>query len=183
MERDTLDNFRDQNEFWNVSKNDEGSEGNTNTQRKSDKWWFKVPPTGLSDVAVKWIQFQKDFVNQVLKVAMAINAQNGREILGELIYTNITAEYFDHGQFLLTMDLSTEHKMLEELFESLLATWFSFNLEPSISFDKLLSSDSVGELLFTGYIWFPLLYNNIVGGLGNEKQLVEATNDDSTKMV
>lgn len=78
MEQDTLDNFRDQNEFWYVSKNDEESEGNTNTQRKSDKWWLpivKVPPAGLSEVALKWIQFQKDSVNQVLKAAMAINAQ------------------------------------------------------------------------------------------------------------
>ncbi|CAL0309449.1 unnamed protein product [Lupinus luteus] len=75
MEQDTLDNFRDQNEFWYVSKNDEGSEGNTNTQRKSDKWWFKVPPTGLSDIGVKWIQFQKDSINQLIKAAMTINAQ------------------------------------------------------------------------------------------------------------
>jgi hypothetical protein len=74
-----LDDFRDQNEFWYVSKAaDEEAEGNIVTQRKSDKWWLpvvKVPPTGLSDVAVKWIQFQKDNVNQVLKAAMAINAQ------------------------------------------------------------------------------------------------------------
>lgn len=78
MEQDTLDNFRDQNEFWYVSKNDENSEDNTNSQRKSDKWWLptvKVPPTGLSEPAGKWIQFQKDNVNQVLKAAMAINAQ------------------------------------------------------------------------------------------------------------
>ena len=40
MEQDTLDNFRDQNEFWYVSKNDENSEDNTNSQRKSDKWWL-----------------------------------------------------------------------------------------------------------------------------------------------
>ncbi|KAK7291473.1 hypothetical protein RIF29_06642 [Crotalaria pallida] len=130
---DTLDNFRDQNEFWYVSKNDEDSEDSTNTQRKSDKWWLpivKVPPAGLSDVAGKWIQFQKDSVNQVLKAAMAINAQvlsemeipenyieslpkNGRESLGESIYKNITVEYFDPGQFLSTMDLSTEHKVLD----------------------------------------------------------------------
>ncbi|KAE9588186.1 hypothetical protein Lal_00002844 [Lupinus albus] len=129
----TLDNFRDQNEFWYASKNDEDSKGNINTQRKSDKWWLpivKVPPTGLSDVAGKWIQFQKDSVNQVLKAAMAINAQvlsemeipenyieslpkNGRECLGESIYKNITVEYFDPGQFLSTMDLSTEHKVLD----------------------------------------------------------------------
>jgi len=29
----------------------------------------------LSDVTRKWLQFQKDSVNQVLKAAMAINAQ------------------------------------------------------------------------------------------------------------
>ncbi|XP_027359266.1 rop guanine nucleotide exchange factor 9-like [Abrus precatorius] len=130
---DTLDNFKDQNEFWYVSKNDEESENNTKTQRKSDKWWLptvKVPPTGLSDTAGKWIQSQKDNVNQVLKAAMAINAQvlsemgipenyieslpkNGRESLGDSIYKNITVEYFDPGQFLSTMDLSTEHKVLD----------------------------------------------------------------------
>ncbi|KAG5022021.1 hypothetical protein JHK82_017897 [Glycine max] len=130
---DTLDNFRDQNEFWYVSKNDENSEDNTNSQRKSDKWWLptvKVPPTGMSEPAGKWIQFQKDNVNQVLKAAMAINAQilsemeipenyieslpkNGRESLGESVYKSITVEYFDPGQFLSTMDMSTEHKVLD----------------------------------------------------------------------
>ena len=130
---DILDNFRDQNEFWYVSKSDEEAEGNTVTQRKSDKWWLpivKVPPAGLSDVAMKWIQYQKDNVNQVLKAAMAINAQvlsemeipenyieslpkNGKESLGDTIYKNITIEYFDPGQFLSTMDMSTEHKVLD----------------------------------------------------------------------
>lgn len=77
MKQDTLQNFRDQNEFWYVSKNDEDPDGISNS-RKSDKWWLptvKVHPTGLSDGAVKWLQFQKDNVNQVLKAAMAINAQ------------------------------------------------------------------------------------------------------------
>ncbi|XP_014510681.1 rho guanine nucleotide exchange factor 8 [Vigna radiata var. radiata] len=129
---DTLQNFRDQNEFWYVSKNDEDPDGISNS-RKSDKWWLptvKVHPTGLSDGAVKWLQFQKDNVNQVLKAAMAINAQilsemaipenyieslpkNGRESLGESIYKSITVEYFDPGQFLSTMDMSTEHKVLD----------------------------------------------------------------------
>ncbi|KAL2321280.1 hypothetical protein Fmac_030249 [Flemingia macrophylla] len=131
MEQDTLDNFRDQNEFWYVSKHDDDSEGKS--QRKNDKWWLptvKVPPTGMSEVAGKWIQYQKDNVTQVLKAAMAINAQilsemgipdnyieslpkNGRESLGESIYKNITVEFFDPGQFLSTMDLSTEHKVLD----------------------------------------------------------------------
>ncbi|KOM54244.1 hypothetical protein LR48_Vigan10g013600 [Vigna angularis] len=132
MKQDTLQNFRDQNEFWYVSKNDEDPDGISNS-RKSDKWWLptvKVHPTGLSDGAGKWLQFQKDNVNQVLKAAMAINAQilsemaipenyieslpkNGRESLGESIYKSITVEYFDPGQFLSTMDMSTEHKVLD----------------------------------------------------------------------
>ncbi|RDX83616.1 Rho guanine nucleotide exchange factor 8, partial [Mucuna pruriens] len=133
MEQDILDNFKDQNEFSYVSKNDEDSESNTNNQMKSDKWWLptvKVPPTGMSEATGKWIVFQKDNCNQVLKAAMAINAQilsemgipenyieslpkNGRESLGETIYKNITVEYFDPGQFLSTMDMTTEHKVLD----------------------------------------------------------------------
>lgn len=104
------------------------------------------------------MQYQKDCVNQVLKAAMAINAQvlsemeipenyieslpkvkkiylnkylisqmlylsmiswlnihlqNGRESLGDSIYRNITVEFFDPDQFLSTMDLSSEHKILD----------------------------------------------------------------------
>nr|XP_016502661.1 PREDICTED: rop guanine nucleotide exchange factor 12-like [Nicotiana tabacum] len=125
---DCLDNFKDQNEFSYSSKDDESQEG-----RKDDKWWIptpKVPPNGLSDVTRKWLQFQKDSVNQVLKAAMAINAQvlsemeipesyidslpkNGRASLGDAIYKSITDEYFDPDYFLTTMDLSSEHKILD----------------------------------------------------------------------
>lgn len=48
------------------------------TKRNDDKWWVptpKVPPNGLSDITRKWLLFQKESVNQVLKAAMAINAQ------------------------------------------------------------------------------------------------------------
>ncbi|KAI4331443.1 hypothetical protein MLD38_029630 [Melastoma candidum] len=128
---DCLDNFKDQNEFYYVKKedNDKGS----SRGRTDDKWWLptvKVPPNGLSDMTRKWIQFQKDSVNQVLKAAMAINAQvlsemeipenyieslpkNGRASLGDLIYKSITVEYFDPEQFLCSMDLSSEHKILD----------------------------------------------------------------------
>ncbi|KAF7813846.1 rho guanine nucleotide exchange factor 8-like [Senna tora] len=129
---DTLDNFKDQNEFWYVSKTEEDAEGKSNGP-KSDKWWLptvKVPPEGLSDTARKWIYFQKDSVTQVLKAAMAINAQvlsemeipenyieslpkNGRESLGDSIYKCITEDYFDPTQFLSTVDLSSEHKVLD----------------------------------------------------------------------
>ncbi|OUZ99974.1 PRONE domain [Macleaya cordata] len=123
-----LDNFKDQNEFWYVSRDADDAE-----KRKDDKWWLptaKVPPEGLSDVSKKWLQFQKDSVNQVLKAAMAINAQvlsemlipenyieslpkNGRASLGDSIYKSITDESFDPDQFLSTLDLSTEHKILD----------------------------------------------------------------------
>ncbi|KAK4761101.1 hypothetical protein SAY87_005994 [Trapa incisa] len=126
---DCLDNFKNQNEFHYVSKDANDSE----KKRKDDKWWLPtvmVPPEGLSEVSRKWIQFQKDSVNQVLKAAMAINAQvlsemeipenyidslpkNGRASLGDSIYKCITVEYFDPEQFLCTMDLSSEHKILD----------------------------------------------------------------------
>ncbi|KAK9666119.1 hypothetical protein RND81_14G161700 [Saponaria officinalis] len=127
---DCLDNFKDQNEFYYVKKDtDESEKGG----KRDDKWWLptvKVPADGLSDVTKKWLQFQKDSVNQVLKAAMAINAQvlsemeipenyieslpkNGRASLGDAIYKSITVEYFDPEQFLHSMDLSSEHKILD----------------------------------------------------------------------
>lgn len=39
--------------------------------------------------------------------------QNGRESLGDLIYKYITVEYFDPDDFLSSVDLSTEHKVLD----------------------------------------------------------------------
>lgn len=54
---------------------DESEKGNA--RRTDDKWWLptvRVPPDGLSDVSRKWLQYQKELVNQVLKAAMAINA-------------------------------------------------------------------------------------------------------------
>ncbi|XP_074592655.1 rho guanine nucleotide exchange factor 8-like [Curcuma longa] len=127
-----LDNFKDQNEFWYVSKDSDESEKGS-TQRNEDKWWLpvvKVPPNGLSEVSRKWLQYQKESVNQVLKAAMAINAQvltemevpeayieslpkNGRAILGDAIYKSITDHAFDPEQFLESVDLSTEHKILD----------------------------------------------------------------------
>ncbi|XP_009338043.2 rop guanine nucleotide exchange factor 12-like [Pyrus x bretschneideri] len=129
---DCLDNFQEKQEFYYVSKDaDENEKGSA--KRKDDKWWLptpKVPPNGLSDAARKFIQYQKDCVNQVLKAAMAINAQvltemeipenyieslpkNGRASLGDTIYRSITVEFFDPDQFLCSMDLSSEHKILD----------------------------------------------------------------------
>ncbi|OIW04910.1 hypothetical protein TanjilG_23913 [Lupinus angustifolius] len=130
MLNDCLDNFKGQNEFYYVKK----EEGDADKDGKTDeKWWLptpKVPVDGLSDVARKFLQYQKDCVTQVLKAAMAINAQtlsemeipesyieslpkNGRASLGDTIYRSITDDYFDPDQLLGTMDLSSEHKILD----------------------------------------------------------------------
>ncbi|KAL0463873.1 UNVERIFIED_CONTAM: Rop guanine nucleotide exchange factor 12 [Sesamum latifolium] len=125
---DCLDNFKDQNEFYYTSKNDKDSD-----KRDDDKWWIpvpKVPPNGLSEASRKWVQYQKDSVHQVLKAAMAINAQvlsemeipecyiealpkNGRASLGDALYRIITDEYFDPDYFLSSVDLSSEHKIVD----------------------------------------------------------------------
>ncbi|KAA0050788.1 rop guanine nucleotide exchange factor 12-like isoform X1 [Cucumis melo var. makuwa] len=130
---DCLDNFKDQSEFYYVSRDSNDSNKDNASKRKDDKWWLptpKVPTNGLSENSRKFMQYQKDCVNQVLKAAMAINAQvlsemeipenyieslpkNGRESLGDSIYRNITVEFFDPDQFLSTMDLSSEHKILD----------------------------------------------------------------------
>ncbi|KVH93905.1 hypothetical protein Ccrd_004037 [Cynara cardunculus var. scolymus] len=84
-----LDNFRDQKQFWYVSKDADESEKGV---QRSDKWWLptvKVPPEGLSEESRKWMQYQKDCVNQVLKASMAINA----EILAEI---EIPENYIDN---------------------------------------------------------------------------------------
>ncbi|KAK4479155.1 hypothetical protein RD792_014666 [Penstemon davidsonii] len=125
-----LDKFVEQDEFWYVSKDADESEQGI---QRNGKWWLptvKVPPNGLSEVTRQFLQKQKEAVNQVLKASMAINAQilsdmeipdnyieslpkNGRSSLGETIYRNITVEFFDPQQFLSTMDMSSEHKVLD----------------------------------------------------------------------
>ncbi|XP_074372037.1 rop guanine nucleotide exchange factor 12-like isoform X2 [Apium graveolens] len=127
---DCLDNFKGPNEFRYVSKDADESEKGV---QRDDKWWLptiKVPPEGLSEASRKFLQYQKDCVNQVLKASMAINAQvlsemdipesyieslpkNGRSSLGDQMYKSITVEYFDPDQFLITADLSSEHKVLD----------------------------------------------------------------------
>ncbi|KAI3495863.1 hypothetical protein L1887_38209 [Cichorium endivia] len=130
MLTDCLDNFKDQKEFWYVSK--DANESEKGVQR-SDKWWLptvKVPPGGLPEESRKWMQKQKDCANQVLKASMAINAEvlgemeipenyidtlpkHGRDSLGDVTYKSITVEFFDPGQFLASMDLTSEHKVLD----------------------------------------------------------------------
>lgn len=140
---DCLDNFKDQNEFYYVSRDQDDSD--SSNRKNEDKWWLptpKVPVDGLSDGARRFVQYQKDCVNQVLKAAMAINAQtlsemeipeiyieslpkNGRSSLGDLIYRSITDEFFDPDQLLAAMDMSSEHKIvdLKDRIEASIVIW------------------------------------------------------------
>lgn len=127
---DTLDNFKNEQEYWYVSRDAEESEKGV---QRGDKWWLptiKVPTNGLSEESRLFLEEQKEAVTQVLKESMAINAQilsdmevpesymeslpkNGKSSLGDSIYRNITDEVFDPQQFLSTLDLSSEHKVLD----------------------------------------------------------------------
>ncbi|KAL9261158.1 Rho guanine nucleotide exchange factor 8-like protein [Drosera capensis] len=130
---DCLDNFKGQNEFKYVDSKGENASEKTGKQRENGKWWIptvKIPPGGLTEATRKRLQCQKDSVNQVLNATLAINAQiltemeipesyieslpkNGRASLGDAIYKSITDDSFDPEQFLATMDLSSEHKILD----------------------------------------------------------------------
>ncbi|KAM0930952.1 hypothetical protein ACQ4PT_000652 [Festuca glaucescens] len=139
-----LDNFKDEQEFWYVSKDaDESDKGDS--PRNGEKWWIptvRVPPEGLSDQSRKWLQHQKDLVGQVLKAAMAMNAdvltemeipeeyieslpKNGRDSLGDSIYRTITDDHFDPNELLNSVDLSTEHKIvdLKDKIEASVVIW------------------------------------------------------------
>lgn len=97
-----LDNFKDQKEFWYVKRDaDDGDKGNTQ-QRQDEKWWLpkpRVSPEGLSEVSRKWLRFQKESVSQVLKLAMAINAQ----VLSEM---EVPEDYIESLPKVKTLSLS-----------------------------------------------------------------------------
>ena len=64
---------------------------------------------------LRWTQFYLKYLisQMLLSFSLNIHLQNGRESLGDSIYRNITVEFFDPDQFLSTMDLSSEHKILD----------------------------------------------------------------------
>ncbi|PAN28409.1 hypothetical protein GQ55_5G151100 [Panicum hallii var. hallii] len=130
---DYLDNFKERTEFWYVKRDSCSESENEGSQRSDEKWWIpivKVPPAGLSKPSRGWLLHQKELVNQVLKAAMAINAnclmemsipdtyidtlpKNGRASLGDALYRIITDVEFDPDDFLSTVDLTSEHKILD----------------------------------------------------------------------
>ncbi|KAM0880961.1 hypothetical protein ACQ4PT_033239 [Festuca glaucescens] len=130
---DYLDSFSDKQEFWYVKKDSSDSEKSGDAPMQGDKWWLptvKVPPNGLSDSSRRWLQHQKELVNQVLKATMAINAnvimemdvpeaymeslpKNGKSTLGDSMYKLITDEYFDPEELIATVDLSNEYNIVD----------------------------------------------------------------------
>lgn len=79
---DMLDAFSD-TEFWYTDRGivlgecDKDSYNSPASVRQEDKWWLpcpKVPPNGLSEEARKKLQQCRDFANQILKAALAINS-------------------------------------------------------------------------------------------------------------
>ena len=105
-----MDNFKDQSEFYYLSR--DSSNKDNASKRNDDKWWLptpKVPENGLSENSRKFMQYQKDCVNQVLKAAMAINAQvlsemeipeNYIELLPKVNF-DFTSVGEDNGTFLI----------------------------------------------------------------------------------
>lgn len=140
---DTLEKFREP-EFWYVNKSMEDQE-NYNQQRQENKWWLpspKVPMGGLSRNTRKMLQNQRDSVNQILKAAMAINAQvlsemeipdvyletlpkTARASLGDSLYRHVTSDQFTPEALLSSLDLSTEHNILDVMnrVEASIAIW------------------------------------------------------------
>jgi hypothetical protein len=102
-----MDNFVDQTEFWYEKGGD--------NKRDDDKWWMptvKVPSEGLSDVTRKWLQYQKECVNQVLKAAMAINAQ----VLVEMEIPEIYIESLPKAMLFLVLINRMNHLSIQSMF-------------------------------------------------------------------
>lgn len=64
------------------------AEKDGNLKRQEEKWWLptpRVPQGGLSHDARKQLQQQRESINQILKAALAINAQ----VLSEMEVPNV----------------------------------------------------------------------------------------------
>ncbi|XP_013655911.2 rop guanine nucleotide exchange factor 6 [Brassica napus] len=129
-----LDSFEG-TEFWYVDQGVVASESaRSNSFREDgDKWWLplpRVPSDGLSEQTRKKLDHTRDFTNQILKACMSINSialadmevpqayiealpKNGRSCLGDFLYRNITSDNFSADYLLESIDLSSEHAVVE----------------------------------------------------------------------
>ena len=93
--QDSLESYHD-TDFWYVDRGIAVAEIDSrgvrhSMQRQEEKWWLptpKVPPNGLSENSKKHLHNQRDATSQILKAAMAINAQT-------LFEMEVPSMYFD----------------------------------------------------------------------------------------
>ncbi|KAL0912983.1 hypothetical protein M5K25_016408 [Dendrobium thyrsiflorum] len=141
---DVLDSMVE-TEFWYVEGGSRGDDRSSSGNRTSKRWWLpspRVPDYGLSPTLRKRLSIRAKLVNQVLKAAKSINEQvllqipipqavtdalpkSGRASLGEEIYRSITAVPYSIEETLLSMNLKSEHAVLEALnrLEGALFSW------------------------------------------------------------
>ncbi|CAH8360497.1 unnamed protein product [Eruca vesicaria subsp. sativa] len=124
-----LDSFGE-TEFWYV---DHVAAESSSFREDGDKWWLplpRVPSDGLSEQSRKKLDHTRDFTNQILKACMSINSialadmevpraylealpKNGRSCLGDFLYRHITSDNFSPDYLLESIDLSSEHAVVE----------------------------------------------------------------------
>lgn len=133
---DSLESYQE-TEFWYVDHGISVSEDNNSArhsmQRQEEKWWLptlNVPVNGLSESCKKILHHQRDATSQILKAAMAINAQvllemeapecyfdslpkNGKACLGDELYRAIASDRFSPEQLVSNLDINDEHSILE----------------------------------------------------------------------
>ncbi|CAN8279478.1 unnamed protein product [Cochlearia groenlandica] len=132
---DLLDSFGGETEFWYIDQGNVALESaRSNSFREDgDKWWLplpRVPSDGLTEQYRKTLDQTRDSTNQILKACMSINnnalaemevpqaylqalPKNGRSCLGDFLYRNITSDSFSADNLLETIDLSSEHTVME----------------------------------------------------------------------
>ncbi|KAJ0970949.1 hypothetical protein J5N97_018908 [Dioscorea zingiberensis] len=142
---DVLDSMVD-TEFWYAEEGSksEGRNRSTGTM-SSKKWWLpspRVPESGLSPSQRKRLGFQGKLVHQVLKAAKSINEQvllqmpvpasvrdtlqkSAKASLGGDLYHVVTAEFSSLEESMLSLNLKSEHCVLETInrLEAAVITW------------------------------------------------------------
>ncbi|KAL5793102.1 hypothetical protein ACOSP7_001696 [Xanthoceras sorbifolium] len=130
---ETLDSMVN-TEFWYAEVGSR-AEGRNKSVRESKRWWLplpQVPTTGLSDTGRKKLLCQAKVVYQVFKAAKSINEnvllempvpaiirdalpKSGKASLGEELYKVLTAELSSAEEMLNSLNLKSEHSILEAI--------------------------------------------------------------------
>ncbi|KAI5083890.1 hypothetical protein GOP47_0000059 [Adiantum capillus-veneris] len=121
-------------EFWYIDQALERLENDGSLlQRQEERWWLpspKVPMGGLSSGTRKHMRRQRESISQILKAALAVNAQvlsemkvpstymeslpkNGRSSLGEALYRVICSENFSPNAVVASIDPAQEHHLVD----------------------------------------------------------------------